>query len=39
MDSRAQLDAPFQGADAVFSVQNFWLPGVGYDGEVRQSKA
>jgi len=38
MDQRAQLDAAFQGADAVFSVQNYWLPGVGYDGEVRQGK-
>src|SRR5260221_3171362 len=38
MDSRDQLDAAFQGADAVFSVQNYWLPGVGYEGEVRQGK-
>jgi len=38
MDSRAELDAAFQGADAVFSVQNYWLPNVGYDGEVRQGK-
>ena len=36
MDSRAPLEAAFQGADAVFSVQNFWLPGVGFEGEVRQ---
>src|SRR5260370_16729202 len=38
MDSRDQLDAAFQGADAAFSVQNYWLPTVGYDGEVRQGK-
>src|SRR5919108_2356431 len=38
MDDRAQLDAAFQGAYGVFSVQNFWLPGVGYDGEIRQGK-
>lgn len=36
MDDRAQLDAAFSGAYGVFSVQNFWLPGVGFDGEVRQ---
>src|SRR5262245_22413577 len=38
LDSRAQLEAAFQGADAVFSVQNFWLPTVGFEGEVRQGK-
>src|SRR5258706_3006821 len=38
MDQRAQLDAAFQGADAVFRVQNYWLPGVGYAGEVRQGE-
>jgi uncharacterized protein YbjT (DUF2867 family) len=38
MDDRAQLDAAFQGAYGVFSVQNFWLPGVGFEGEVRQGK-
>jgi len=38
LDSRAQLEAAFQGADAVFSVQNYWLPTVGFDGEVRQGK-
>src|SRR5688572_16895614 len=36
MEDRAQLDAAFQGAYGVFSVQNFWLPNVGYDGEIRQ---
>ena len=38
MDDRAQLDAAFQGAYGVFSVQNFWLPGVGFEGEIRQVK-
>src|SRR5712691_6952160 len=38
MEQRAELEAAFKGADAVFSVQNYWLPGVGYDGEVRQGK-
>jgi uncharacterized protein YbjT (DUF2867 family) len=38
MDNRAQLDAAFKGAYGVFSVQNFWLPGVGYDGEIQQGK-
>jgi len=35
MEQRAELEAAFQGADAVFSVQNYWLPNVGYEGEVR----
>jgi uncharacterized protein YbjT (DUF2867 family) len=38
MDSRSDLDAAFQGAYGVFSVQNFWLPNVGYEGEIRQGK-
>jgi len=38
MDQRAELEAAFQGADAVFAVQNYWLPNVGYEGEVRQGK-
>ena len=38
MDSRSDLDKAFQGAYGVFSVQNFWLPGVGFDGEIRQGK-
>ena len=39
MDNRAELDAAFLGVYGVFSVQNFWLPTVGYDGEIRQGKA
>lgn len=38
MDSRSELDAAFQGAYGVFSVQNFWLPNVGFDGEIRQGR-
>ena len=38
LDDRAQLDAAFQGAYGVFSVQNFWLPNVGFEGEIRQGK-
>jgi uncharacterized protein YbjT (DUF2867 family) len=38
MDDRAQLDAAFQNVYGVFSVQNFWLPSVGFEGEVRQGK-
>jgi uncharacterized protein YbjT (DUF2867 family) len=38
MDDRAQLDPAFRGAYGVFSVQNFWLPNVGFEGEIRQGK-
>jgi uncharacterized protein YbjT (DUF2867 family) len=38
MDSRSDLDAAFQEAYGVFSVQNFWLPNVGYEGEIQQGK-
>jgi uncharacterized protein YbjT (DUF2867 family) len=38
MDNRAELEAAFKGAYGVFSVQNFWLPTVGYEGEIRQGK-
>ena len=36
LDNRAELYAAFKGAYGVFSVQNFWLPNVGFDGEVKQ---
>jgi uncharacterized protein YbjT (DUF2867 family) len=47
LDDRASLDralrpetaSGLRGAFGVFSVQNYWLPGVGFDGEVRQGKA
>jgi uncharacterized protein YbjT (DUF2867 family) len=38
MDNRAELDAAFKDAYGVFSVQNYWLPNVGFDGEIRQGK-
>ena len=38
MDSRSELEAAFQDVYGVFSVQNFWLPNVGYEGEIRQGK-
>ena len=38
LESRDQLDAAFKGAYGVFSVQNFWLPNVGFEGEIRQGK-
>ncbi len=38
MDSRSELDAAFQGVYGVFSVQNFWLPNVGFEGEIQQGK-
>ena len=39
MDNRAKLDAAFKGAYGVFSVQNFWLPTVGFENEIKQGKA
>jgi uncharacterized protein YbjT (DUF2867 family) len=38
MENRAELDAAFKGVYGVFSVQNFWLPDVGFEGEIRQGK-
>jgi uncharacterized protein YbjT (DUF2867 family) len=38
MENRAELDAAFKGAYGVFSVQNYWLPNVGFDGEIKQGK-
>ncbi len=38
MEQRAQLKSAFEGAYGVFSVQNYWLPMVGFEGEVRQGK-
>lgn len=38
MEDRASLDKALDGAYGVFSVQNFWEKGVGYDGEVRQGR-
>ena len=38
MDNRAELDAAFKGTYGVFSVQNYWLPNVQYEGEIKQGK-
>ncbi len=38
MENRAELDSAFKGAYGVFSFQNFWLPNVGFEGEIRQGK-
>jgi uncharacterized protein YbjT (DUF2867 family) len=35
---RPSVDQALKGVYGVFSVQNFWLPDVGFDGEVRQGK-
>jgi uncharacterized protein YbjT (DUF2867 family) len=39
MDNRRELDTAFKGAYGVFSVQNFWLPTVGFENEIKQGKA
>jgi uncharacterized protein YbjT (DUF2867 family) len=39
LDKRDELEAAFKGVYGVFSVQNFWLPNVGFEGEIRQGKA
>lgn len=39
MDNRSELDAAFKGVYGVFSVQNFWLPTVGFENEIKQGKA
>jgi uncharacterized protein YbjT (DUF2867 family) len=38
-DDRPSLDAALRGAYGVYSVQNFWLPNVGAQGEISQGKA
>jgi len=38
LNQRASLDAALKGAWGAFSVQNYWRPDVGFDGEVRQGK-
>ncbi len=35
---RASVDTALKNAYGVFSVQNFWLPDVGYEGEIKQGK-
>ncbi len=38
MNDRASLNTALKGTSGVFSMQNFWLPDVGAEGEVRQGK-
>lgn len=38
MDDRAGVERALQGAYGAFGVQNYWLPNVGYEGEVKQGK-
>ncbi len=38
LDNPGELAAAFEGVYGVFSVQNYWLPNVGFDGEIRQGK-
>ena len=38
MDNQSELAAAFRDVYGVFSVQNYWLPTVGFDGEIRQGK-
>lgn len=35
---RESLSPALEGVHGVFSVQNFWLPDVGYEGEIKQGK-
>ena len=35
---RASVDAALKGVYSVFSLQNYWLKDVGYDGEIKQAK-
>ncbi len=38
LNDRATLEAALGGVYGVFSFTNFWLPDVGYEGEIRQGK-
>jgi uncharacterized protein YbjT (DUF2867 family) len=38
LDDRDSLQQAVMGADGVFSVQNYWEKGIGYEGEIRQGK-
>ena len=35
---RGSLDSALRGVYGAFSVQNFWLPDVGYEGEIKQGE-
>jgi uncharacterized protein YbjT (DUF2867 family) len=38
LDDRAGVERALEGAYGAFAVQNYWLPNVGFEGEVRQGK-
>lgn len=38
LNDRNSLDRALKGIYGAYSVQNFWLPDVGYEGEIRQGK-
>jgi uncharacterized protein YbjT (DUF2867 family) len=38
LDDEASLEGPLEGVSGVFSVQNYWERGVGYEGEIQQGK-
>ena len=38
LDDSPGLERSLEGADAVFSVQNYWEKGVGFEGEIQQGK-
>ena len=38
LENRTSLAAALQGVHGVFSVQNYWGKGIGYDGEIRQAR-
>lgn len=38
LDDAAGVARALEGAYGAFSVQNYWLPNVGYEGEVKQGK-
>jgi uncharacterized protein YbjT (DUF2867 family) len=39
MDRPAELAKALDGAYGVYSVQNYWIPSVGFEGEIRQGDA
>lgn len=38
LNDRTSLDQALQGVYGAFAVTNFWLPDVGFDGEIKQGK-
>ncbi len=39
LHDRNSLDDALEGVYGVFSVQNYWLPDVGYEGEIKQGRS